>query len=98
MNGISIRFLQEVASKFNADVVASLQLQEDKAVVNRLVWVTPEGIKGQYDKRHLFSGTNSKSAFRDKQRIVIERFGWKILPLILLRYPLSCLVQKCLYQ
>jgi len=82
MNGTSIRFLQEVSLKFNADVVASLPVREDKAVVNRLVWVTPEGIKGQYDKRHLFFGDEQQVCLPGQHRIIIERFGWKILPLI----------------
>lgn len=92
MDGISIRFLQEVASKFNADVVVSLPVQEDKAVVNRLVWVTPEGVKGHYDKRHLFFGDEQQVCDPGQQRLVIERFGWKILPLICfdIRFPVWC--------
>ena len=92
MNGTSIRFLQEVSLKFNADVVASLPVREDKAVVNRLVWVTQEGIKGQYDKRHLFFGGEQQVCLPGQHRIIIERFGWKILPLICfdIRFPVWC--------
>ena len=55
MDGKSISWLQQIALKKNASIVASLAIKENKNFYNRLVWVYPNGNITFYDKRHTFT-------------------------------------------
>lgn len=91
INGISVRFLKKIAKRYGTDIVTSIPIQEGESLHNRLFWISKEGeICGTYDKRHLFLGTELKHASPGNQRTIIERFGWKFLPLICydVRFPI----------
>lgn len=90
MSGKSVQFLQETALKYSTEVVASVPILEDGKVFNRLVWCSPTGIRGCYDKRHLFMGDEAQQCEPGIRRTIIEALGYKFLPLICydVRYPM----------
>lgn len=81
-NGKCVSFLHEIAQTYQADTVASLPVREGGRIYNRLVWMSPERIRGKYDKRHLFSGTEQRVCAPGTQRTVVEALGQRWLPLI----------------
>ena len=88
----SLLFLQDIAQKYRADVAASLPVKENGQVFNRLYWIRGEQIIGQYDKRHLFLGSEKEFCASGKHRIVVNYEQWKIMPLICydVRFPIWC--------
>ena len=82
MEGNGVSFLQKVAHHYRCDVVASLPIRNGDQVFNRLVWMSPDGIMGWYDKRHLFLGIEQKICSAGERRTVVESLGQRWLPLI----------------
>lgn len=89
-NGKCVCFLHEIAQTYQADAVASLPVREGGRIFNRLVWMSPERIRGKYDKRHLFFGTEQRVCTPGTQRTVIEALGQRWMPLVCydIRFPL----------
>jgi omega-amidase len=52
--GMAVSWMQKTARERNATLTGSLIIRENGRVYNRLYWVSPGGIEGHYDKRHLF--------------------------------------------
>ncbi len=91
IDGKSVRFLKRIAKKHDTDVLTTIPIKEGESLYNRLFWISKEGeICGTYDKKHLFLGTELKYATAGNHRTIIERFGWKFLPLICydVRFPI----------
>lgn len=88
----SISFLQNVSKIYGADVVASLPVAENGKIFNRLFWISGRKIVNQYDKRHLFLGSERVFCTAGKERIVVNHAQWKIMPLICydVRFPVWC--------
>ena len=82
MDGKSISFLQQTAQRYHSNVVASLPILEGDKVVNRLVWLSPEGLCGQYDKKHLFFGDEERICTPGTARTIVQTLGYKFFPLI----------------
>ena len=83
MNGPSVSWMSEMAAKYNAALCGSLIIKDGEGYFNRLLFVSPEGLLGQYDKRHLFRmGDEHKNYTTGKDRVVIYYNGWRILPQI----------------
>lgn len=90
MNGISVEWMKNVAFEKNASIVGSLIIEENGKIINRAVWVFPEGKTEMYDKRHLFSmGEEHVHYSAGTQKLITEFRGWKFCPLICydLRFP-----------
>lgn len=90
LNGHSVSWMSEVAAKYNAALCGSLIIKDGEGYFNRLLFVAPDGLIGQYDKRHLFRmGDEHKNYTTGKERVVVEYKGWRILPQICydLRFP-----------
>lgn len=84
-------WMQEISKTVGADLVGSFIVKENEKYYNRLAWVTPEGEVFHYDKRHLFSLAGEHNYYTPgKDRVIIERFGWKFMPLICydVRFPI----------
>ncbi len=90
MDGPTVAWMLQQASKLDAAVTGSVQLRVDECVYNRLLWVTPEGTVACYDKRHLFrfAGEHHRYA-AGRERLTVEWKGWRINPLVCydLRFP-----------
>ncbi len=90
MQGTTISWMKATAVKYNAAIVGSLVIEENKAYYNRLVFVTPEGGLTYYNKRHSFTLVGEQDVYKsgDKKEIINYK-GWNICPLICydLRFP-----------
>ena len=88
----SFLFLQDISRKYKADVVASLPVKENGKIFNRLFWIRKGLTMGQYDKRHLFLGSEKEFCSPGKQRIAVNYERWNIMPLICydVRFPIWC--------
>lgn len=79
MNGATIQWLQNLASKNNLAITGSLVIEENISYYNRMVFVFPDGKIEFYDKRHLFTlaGEHQTYQFGTSKKIVNYR-EWKI--------------------
>jgi len=90
MDGVSINWLKELASKKNVAITGSLVIKENIKYYNRLVFVFPNGKIKTYDKRHTFTlAGEHKQYTAGSKKIIIDYKGWKICPMICydLRFP-----------
>ncbi len=65
-------------------------LKEGSRIFNRLYWITPEGIGGHYDKRHLFRmGREDEHFTPGESRVIMNLGDFRFLPQICydLRFP-----------
>ncbi len=90
MNGPSVNWMLAKALQTNSHIAGSLLINEVGKVSNRLLWASPEGMVGMYDKRHLFrmAGEHTHLVGGNKT-LVASCNGWNIKPLICydLRFP-----------
>ena len=82
MEGGNVTFLQKIAQRYNCDVVATLPIRDGEKIVNRLIWMSPDGIRSWYDKKHLFLGSEQKTCTPGDKRTIVKRLGQRWLPLI----------------
>lgn len=90
MEGASVKWLQEKARRFNADITGSMIINEKGRYYNRLLWAKPGGDLFKYDKRHLFRMAGEEKIYSaGDKNITVELHGWKIRPFICydLRFP-----------
>ncbi len=90
MDGPTVLWMQQMAVAYQCVVVGTLMIEEVGKYVNRLLWVTAEGVSGFYDKRHLFSMGREREHFEPGAgRSVFDVKGWRVMPLICydLRFP-----------
>ncbi len=92
MSGPSVTFLQDTAKLYQSDVVASMAINEGGKIYNRLLWISSDGIIGQYDKHHLFFGDEKAICTPGSERITVFSHGFSFLPLICyeVRFPKWC--------
>ncbi|MFO7668938.1 MAG: amidohydrolase [Bacteroidales bacterium] len=89
-NGHSVSWMRELARNNNLCVTGSLISSEGGKIFNRLYWITPGGIGGVYDKRHLFRMGREDQYFTPGESRVIMKLGdFSFLPQICydLRFP-----------
>src|SRR3546814_17463484 len=87
MDGPPLAWMREHASALDAAVTGSVQLRVETAggpcVFNRMLWVTPDGEVGHYDKRHLLRYAREHERYAaGNERLVVEWRGWRINPLV----------------
>ncbi len=89
--GQTLGWMQDIAAHYDAMICGSLMFKEnDGTYRNRMFWVSPSGVQGYYDKRHLFSMAGEHQRYkRGQQRKQFIWKGWNIMPLICydLRFP-----------
>ena len=88
----SLLFLQTISQQYKADVVASLPIWENGKIFNRLCWIRGKETVNQYDKRHLFLGSEKEFCSQGTVRTVINYGQWRLMPLICydVRFPIWC--------
>ena len=80
MDGPTVAWIREQATKLDAAVTGSVQLRTDAGVFNRMLFATPDGKLTHYDKRHLFSFAKEHERYAAGHgRVVVEWKGWRIL-------------------
>lgn len=90
MEGKTVAWLREQSALRGAAVTGSVQIREGDRVVNRLLWVTPDGACATYDKRHLFRMAGEHERYAPGSgRLLVDYKGWRICPLVCydLRFP-----------
>lgn len=90
-NGITVKWMQANAKKYNFLLTGSLIIRENSNYYNRQIFAFPDGSLRHYDKRHLFRmGGEHKHYTSGKERVVINYKGWRIFPQICydLRFPI----------
>jgi omega-amidase len=93
MDGISVRWLAEMARQQNCTITGSLLIREGEQVFNRLIWMPPDAPVQFYDKRHLFRMAKEHERYgAGSERLIVTLAGWKICPLVCydLRFPVFC--------
>lgn len=93
MGGATVGWMKEMALKRDCAVAGSTVITEQGQRFNRLVFVTPEGITGTYDKRHLFGfGGEDRRYMAGNERVIVNYRGWRINLQICydLRFPAWC--------
>lgn len=86
----SLGWMERIAGLYDCAVVGSVPtFMPDGRRFNRFYFVTPEGVLGQYDKRHLFLGGEDINYSPGTAAKVMEYKGWRIMPGICfdLRFP-----------
>ncbi|MEN8156585.1 MAG: amidohydrolase [Bacteroidota bacterium] len=88
--GMAHAWMLKVARERKAYVTGSLIVREQERVFNRLYWVSPEGVEGYYDKRHLFRMGREHTHFHPGDaRKVFTLGSFRFMPQICydLRFP-----------
>jgi len=80
MDGPTVAWMREQASRLDAAVTGSVQLRTEAGVFNRMLFATPDGNLAHYDKRHLFSFAKENERYAaGHDRVGVEWRGWRIL-------------------
>jgi len=91
MNGKTMKWMADIAAKYNCIITGSLIIKEDNKFYNRLIWMSADGSYKHYDKRHLFAmGKEDDATYTPgADKLIVELKGWKICPVICydLRFP-----------
>ena len=93
MDGPSVRWMQQVCRQHDCALAGSLVISENGHRFNRLVFMTADGVKAHYDKRHLFSyGGEDRRYTAGEERVIVEHLGWRINLQVCydLRFPAWC--------
>lgn len=88
-----IEWMQRLAGDHHSAVTGSVAVHENGKWYNRLFFITPDGIAGTYDKRHLFPTSPEPELFQKGNSLpIFEYQGWRICPQICydLRFPVWC--------
>jgi omega-amidase len=80
IQGTTIQWMHQQASKTNAAICGSLMIVENNKYYNRFVWMPPDGSMVFYDKRHLFSmGKENQYYAAGEQKLIVAYKGLNIL-------------------
>lgn len=80
--GQAVAFMQRMARQYACEVVGTVLVREQGSLYNRLYWMTADGPRATYDKRHLFFGEEREQCTSGTRRTIVEAFGYRFLPLI----------------
>ncbi len=90
MNGASVKWMIDQAKAKNSALAGTLIIEDKNKIVNRAVWIFPNGNIEFYDKRHLYTmGQEHLHYSPGKDKVIIKFKGWKFCPQICydLRFP-----------
>jgi len=90
MDGTTVNWLKEWASKLDVAICGSIAVTEESSYYNRFLFVKPSGSITGYDKRHTFNMAGEGDQYETgHEQVVIKYLGWKIFPQICydLRFP-----------
>ena len=90
MDGISVSWMQKIASEKQVAICGSLVISDNEKFYNRLIFVHPSKEIEFYDKRHSFTLAGENEVYTSgNKKLIVDYKGWKICPLICydLRFP-----------
>ena len=88
--GATVQLMKRLAVKYNAAMAVPVMVCEDDRYYNRMFFITPDGVRGHYDKCNLFEYSGEDKVFvPGKERPVWEWRGVRLRPAICydLRFP-----------
>lgn len=97
MHGSSVGWMQQMAIELNCDLAGSLIIEDQGRYYNRMVWMGPEGMRGTYDKKHLFTMAGENRVYTGgTDRTMIKNLEWKFYPFICydVRFPVWSRIGK----
>ena len=102
----SLTFLKRICQTYKCSVVATMPIQENDKIFNRLFWIDNTKIVLEYDKSHLFFGVEKQYFTKGQSRQTCQHKTWNFLPLTCydMRFPQWCRnqwnesTQKILYD
>ncbi len=89
-DGKAVQWMQRISVEKDAFVSGSIICRDKGQIYNRMFWVSPRGIEGHYDKRHLFrQGRENENFIQGQERVIFSLNGFRFLPQICydLRFP-----------
>lgn len=89
--GATLQLMKRLAVEYDAAMAVPVMVHENGNYYNRMYFVTPEGVKGQYDKCNLFEYSGEDKVFTPGAgKVVWEWRGVRLRPAICydLRFPL----------
>ena len=92
-DGRAVSWMKARASEHHLTMAGSVITRVGEGIFNRMFWVTPSGIGGRYDKRHLFRmGREDLYFLAGNRRPVFHLGDFRLLPQICydLRFPVFC--------
>ncbi|MBR5592687.1 MAG: nitrilase family protein [Bacteroidaceae bacterium] len=90
VNGATVQLMKRLAIKYDAAMVVPVMTNDGGKYYNRMYFITPDGIAGQYDKNNLFEYSGEDKVFTHGTESVIWHWrGVRIRPAICydLRFP-----------
>ena len=93
MDGPTVEWMVKLSEQSGLAIGGSLLVRDKDFIINRFVFVNPQGERCCYDKRHLFSiGGESDLLKTGSRRVTVNYLGWKITLYICydLRFPVWC--------
>ncbi len=79
MGGETLAWMKELAASKKIILTGSVIIKEAGHYYNRLLWVLPNAIVGQYDKRHRFAFAGEDDQYTaGNKRLIAQVKGWKI--------------------
>ena len=93
MQGETVAWMKSLAAEQGCAFAGSAVIVSDGHRYNRMLFVTPDGSVGHYDKRHLFAfGGENERYTPGEDRVIVEYRGWRINLQVCydLRFPAWC--------
>ena len=90
VDGATVQLMKRLAVKYNAAMAVPVMTHENGKFYNRMYFITPDGIEGQYDKNNLFEYSGEDQVFTHGTETVIWQWrGVRFRPAICydLRFP-----------
>ena len=90
---VTLQWMADQAAQSGAVICGSYGVAVEGGVVNRLIWMRPDGTHAYYDKRHLFRMAGEHQRYRaGKDKLIVELNGWRVCPMVCydLRFPVWC--------
>lgn len=90
VEGETVQLAMKLAAEYDAAMVVPVMTRENDRYYNRMYFVTPEGILGQYDKHNLFEYSGEDKVFEPGAgKVIWEWRGIRFRPAICydLRFP-----------
>lgn len=79
MDGDTVQWMVGIAKKYRCILTGSLIIEDEGRYYNRMLWVQPDGVIGQYDKRHLFGyAQEDKHYSAGDSRLIVSVKGIKV--------------------
>jgi predicted amidohydrolase len=79
MEGETVQWMKRVSRENAVILTGSIIIEEDGNYFNRIIWMLPNGLYGQYDKRHLFAYAEEDKYYKPgNKRLIASVKGWKI--------------------